>query len=312
MCELLGMDCNVPTDIVFSFRGFAKRGGETGPHSDGWGVCLYDGRGVRSFREPHPAAQSPLARYLRENSIKTKIGVAHIRRKTKGKVQLSNTHPFTRELWGRTWSFAHNGKVHAVTHRSLSRFQPVGTTDSEHAFCWMMDAIAAKFPSYPSDPKKLWAFVAQLGADIGRYGNFNFLLSDSTYLFARCHTNLHHLVRKHPFARATLADEDVTINFADHTTPKDRVAVIATYPLTRDEAWVKGVPGTLWIFSAGNLKATLPSSHDTYKERKNEWRPSTSNVRTTSAKTKRGRSRKPLPTVSKRSSTSSTAGTATR
>ena len=27
MCELLGMECNVPTDIVFSFSGLALRGG---------------------------------------------------------------------------------------------------------------------------------------------------------------------------------------------------------------------------------------------------------------------------------------------
>ena len=37
MCELLGMSANVPTDICFSFSGLIKRGGETGPHSDGWG-----------------------------------------------------------------------------------------------------------------------------------------------------------------------------------------------------------------------------------------------------------------------------------
>lgn len=293
MCELLGMDCNVPTDIVFSFRGFSKRGGETGPHTDGWGVCLYEGRSVRSFREPFPAAQSPLARYLRENSIKTKIGVGHIRRKTKGKVQLSNTHPFTRELWGRTWTFAHNGKVHAVTHRPLERFSPIGTTDSEHAFCWMMDSLERKFRRYPEEPTRLWRFVAELGADIGQYGNFNFLLSDSTYLFARCHTNLHYLVRQHPFKHATLADDDVTINFAEHTTPKDRVAVIATQPLTRDETWVKGDPGTLWVFSAGNLRATLPRAHDRYKEEGKAWRPSTSSGHIPSAKTKPKTPRKP-------------------
>ena len=27
MCELLGMECNVPTDIVFSFSALALRGG---------------------------------------------------------------------------------------------------------------------------------------------------------------------------------------------------------------------------------------------------------------------------------------------
>jgi len=29
MCQLLGMNCNAPTDVTFSFRGFAQRGGNT-------------------------------------------------------------------------------------------------------------------------------------------------------------------------------------------------------------------------------------------------------------------------------------------
>ena len=47
MCELLGMECNVPTDIVFSFSGLRQRGGRTGPHADGWGLAFYDGRAAR-------------------------------------------------------------------------------------------------------------------------------------------------------------------------------------------------------------------------------------------------------------------------
>ena len=34
MCQLLGMNCNTPTDIVFSFTGFATRAQE---HKDGFG-----------------------------------------------------------------------------------------------------------------------------------------------------------------------------------------------------------------------------------------------------------------------------------
>jgi hypothetical protein len=49
MCQLLGMNCNVPTDIVFSFTGFATRGGQTDHHSDGWGIAFFEGSGVRHF-----------------------------------------------------------------------------------------------------------------------------------------------------------------------------------------------------------------------------------------------------------------------
>ena len=62
MCQLLGMNCNVPTDIVFSFTGFHHRGGRTDHHSDGWGIAFYEGKGCRLFLDTVPAAESPLRR----------------------------------------------------------------------------------------------------------------------------------------------------------------------------------------------------------------------------------------------------------
>ena len=42
MCQLLGMNCNVPTDICFSFEGFRTRGGLTDVHQDGWGIAFFE------------------------------------------------------------------------------------------------------------------------------------------------------------------------------------------------------------------------------------------------------------------------------
>ena len=42
MCQLLGMNCNTPTDINFSFTGFSQRGGCTDHHSDGWGIAFFE------------------------------------------------------------------------------------------------------------------------------------------------------------------------------------------------------------------------------------------------------------------------------
>ena len=71
MCELLGMSANVPTDIRFSFAGLARRGGETGPHRDGWGIAFYEGRGARCFHDPQPSASSDIAKLLRSYPIKS-------------------------------------------------------------------------------------------------------------------------------------------------------------------------------------------------------------------------------------------------
>lgn len=40
MCQLLGMNCNTPTDIGFSFAGFRRRGGMTDSHEDGFGIAF--------------------------------------------------------------------------------------------------------------------------------------------------------------------------------------------------------------------------------------------------------------------------------
>jgi predicted glutamine amidotransferase len=259
MCELLGMECNVPTDIVFSFAGLASRGGKCGPHGDGWGLALYDGKTARMFLEPCAAANSPLAAFVREHPIKTMLAIAHVRRKTRGGVSLDNTHPFARELWGRQFVFAHNGTVKNARRLKLGRFQPIGDTDSEHAFCAMLGALAHDFDGYPRKANELADAVAAYAGKIGKDGTFNMLLGDGRQLYARCSTKLHYILRKAPFSRATLADEEVSVDFAEVTTPNDRVAVVATMPLTRDEAWTVGEPGTMWVFRDGRLARTLAS-----------------------------------------------------
>jgi glutamine amidotransferase len=259
MCELLGMECNVPTDIVFSFAGLSSRGGRAGPHSDGWGLALYDGRAARMFLEPYAAAHSPLARFVREHPIKTLLAIAHVRRKTRGGIALVNTHPFVRELWGRHFVFAHNGTVKRARSLKLGRFKPIGQTDSEHAFCALLGALEHEFKDYPRSQSDYAACVAAYAGRIGKGGTFNMLLGDGRQLFARCSTKLHYIVRKAPFKKATLADEDLSVDFAEVTTPKDRVAVVATMPLTVDEEWTVGQPNTMWNFRGGKLVRTLQS-----------------------------------------------------
>lgn len=259
MCELLGMECNVPTDIVFSFRGLRRRGGATGPHADGWGLAFYEGHAARAFLDPDPAASSPLAEFLSDYPIKTLLAVGHVRKKTRGPTCLANTHPFVRELWGRHWVFAHNGTLRHVRRRKLGRFLPIGNSDSEYGFCYLLEALRANFASYPRRVSELWEAVAEIGGELGGDGKCNFLLGDGRHLYARCHTLLAHIERHAPFGHASLVDDDVHVDFSRVTTPHDRVAVVATRPLTADEQWVMGEPGQLWVFDGGRLRATLAS-----------------------------------------------------
>ena len=252
MCELLGMSANVPTDIVFSFTGLVERGGVTGPHKDGWGITFYDGKGCRSFKDPLPSCESEVAKLIKSYPIKSKAVISHIRQANSGGVCLENTHPFTRELWGKNWCYAHNGQLsNYLDVLTPTRFQPIGQTDSELAFCWMMDKISQEFDSMPSDSQLLFDFVRRLGDQLKALGVFNLLLSNGDYVIAYCSNNLSWITRRAPFGKATLIDTDVVIDFHQETTPNDIVTVIATRPLTNNECWHVMAPGQCVMFHLG-------------------------------------------------------------
>jgi glutamine amidotransferase len=252
MCQLLGMNCNTPTDATFSFTGFAQRGGRTSDHVDGWGVAFFEDRGLRHFVDHLPAAESPVAELIRKYPIKSRNVIAHIRKATQGEVNLQNCHPFVRELWGRYWVFAHNGNLENYAPILHGSFRPVGTTDSERAFCWLMQELAKSHASVPS-VTELTLTLKELVPKIAQHGTFNFLLSNGEALWAHASTHLYYLERRFPFTSAELADEELTVDFAAHASPQDQVAVIVTAPLTRNEEWTAFKPAELLVFVDGRV-----------------------------------------------------------
>ena len=66
-------------------------------------------------------------------------------------------------------------------------------------------------------------------------------------------SNLFYTERCHPFAAAQLADEDLTVDFSTETTPQDKVAVIVTAPLTKNETWTQFEKGVVNVFVDGRL-----------------------------------------------------------
>lgn len=257
MCQLLGMNCAAPTDVTFSFTGFAARGGVTDHHADGFGIAFFEDKACRLFIDHQASATSPIAELVKQYPIKSKNTIAHIRKATQGRIVLENCHPFQRELWGRHWIFAHNGDLRDYAPALGGVYLPVGTTDSELAFCAIMQHLRECFPSTHPPLNELFDALAQATREITRHGVFNFLMSNGQALFVHCSTHLYYLVRSWPFSTAHLIDTDVTIDFAQYTTPEDRVAVIATQPLTDNETWTRFAPGDLAMFQAGQLLCSV-------------------------------------------------------
>eukprot|EP00547_Thalassionema_nitzschioides_P002846 CAMPEP_0194223910 /NCGR_PEP_ID=MMETSP0156-20130528/36211_1 /TAXON_ID=33649 /ORGANISM="Thalassionema nitzschioides, Strain L26-B" /LENGTH=221 /DNA_ID=CAMNT_0038955231 /DNA_START=313 /DNA_END=975 /DNA_ORIENTATION=+ len=205
--------------------------------------------------------------------------IAHVRYATQGEVSLKNVHPFSREMWGIQWVFCHNGEVPKfskqrnqytmlgkTTYDNIS-YRPVGDTDSEAVFCAILNALQCEFDGFPTLPV-LHMFLKRLCEEIilGRDDDtiFNFVLGCGPYTsFAyswpgsrpgsKVWNGLHYLTREAPFSTAKLIDCEHSIDFAQFTTPGDRVSVITTKPLTDEKGWKEFQRGELLMFDKGAL-----------------------------------------------------------
>lgn len=253
MCELLGLSANTPTDMTFSFRGLARRGGATGVHGDGWGLASFDAspEGVTIYREETAAAFSKVAAEVADLALKAHYSIAHIRKATQGVIALNNCHPFHRQWQGQDWVFAHNGDLNG--HLALPGvFQPYGGTDSEAAFCWILNGLDHDGID-PHNPLALFENLLAKSSQLAERGIFNCLISNGAWLFAYASTKLHRLTRRTPFTTATLADDDLTVDFSKVTTDRDVVTIVSTEPLTTNERWIPLQSGEGLLLQAGEL-----------------------------------------------------------
>ena len=252
MCQLFALSSNVPSAVTFSFTGFSARGGGTGEHGDGFGLAFHDGADFRHFVDAGRASDSALADFLRRHPIRARTVLGHIRKATQGAVQPANSHPFVREWQGRHWSFCHNGDLKDYRPRLTGSVMPVGSTDSERAFCWLLQELRRRFRGRRSlGWQQLAPAIAELADRIAAHGTFNFLLCDGQALYVRASTRLHWLARSHPFTTAHLVDHDLTLDLATANGADDRMLLVATEPLTRNETWQAFEPGEMQVFVDG-------------------------------------------------------------
>jgi glutamine amidotransferase len=262
MCELFALNSHLPAAATLSLRGFAARGGRTADHVDGWGVAFHDGEHCEVVVEDQPAADSALARHYGQHAIQARHVIAHIRKATQGVRAVENCHPFRREWAGRTWVFAHNGDLKDFHPRLDGPFQPAGQTDSERAFCWLLQRLQQRFGEQLPGWPELAATLTPWLHEIAEHGRFNLLLTDGRALLAHACTRLHWLLRRPPFGRVSLRDGDLSVDLDTLNSPQDRMVLVATEPLTHGEAWQAFEPGEVRVFAEGDcafVSSGIPS-----------------------------------------------------
>jgi len=236
-----------------SFKGFRVRGRR---NPDGWGLAFYPDNSAVVFKEPLIATESLLAVFIENYElIKSKIFIGHVRRASRGEKSYRNTHPFRRELFGKDYVFAHNGTLHGYRELELGKFKPLGETDSEYIFCYLLSQIEER--GIVEWKKSDFDWLAGLLAEVNNYGYLNCVFSDGEYLFCYYdkdgYNGLCLLHRKPPYSKIKLKDIDWEIDLAEEKRPQQQGYIIATRPLT-NETWESFLPGELIVLK--NRKIT--------------------------------------------------------
>lgn len=235
MCQLLGVCSNKQVNIDFSLKEFQERG-DNNPH--GFGFAFYINGEWVIHKRPTSLSQEDIQQ--KDFRHKSKIIIGHVRLASCGNQVHKNTHPFQNG----NWVFAHNGTVIDIKNKELNKYKPEGETDSEYAFCYLLDKFENK-----SNIVDIANILSLESREISKLGKFNFLLSDGETLFAFGDNALFFTERKSPFQVVTLKDKGYSCHLNEIKDPDEKAIIVATEPLTKEERWhpIKG----LKIFKGG-------------------------------------------------------------
>jgi predicted glutamine amidotransferase len=221
---------------------------------------------LRLFKEATAAADSDWVRFIANHDLRSLLVIAHTRRATRGTRSYPNTQPFIRELAGRIHLFAHNGDLPEIFESKAfqpERFNPIGETDSERAFCVLLDRIALIWKDRKATPtlRERFLILSSFAGELRALGPANFLYSDGDLLFAHGHRRKHAatgrveapglvLLQKHcQNGQRGIVANGISIQGDDQL-----VTLFASVPLT-DERWEPLAEGELVAVARGQLAA---------------------------------------------------------
>lgn len=193
----------------------------------GWGIAWYQRNEAVAVVHKDPIRRDPSisttdhldAASFRSGTIfcKSKQGTQECTHK--------ETQPFVKSFAGSDWTFVHNGYLDKTGLNALlpdeSPFlEPLGKTDSELAFCYILQKLhsigARQLRDVPPTTLRLWLSA------LDHLGSADLMLSDSTTILAyRGQSNENHLYYGRlcpPSSEATLTADLVSVSFDD---PRD-------------------------------------------------------------------------------------------
>jgi glutamine amidotransferase len=198
--------------------------------------------------------------------------LSHIRKATQGGPALRNCQPFVRELGGAMHAFAHNGDLELRGLRArlpLGMHRPVGETDSEYAFCALLERLRELWLAAEGVPPfaHRLAIVSGFASTIRDLGPANFIYSDGDALFAHGHKRMHEGAARPPglhvlsrrCARSGGAFDTEGLSIVS-SAGEQKVVLLASVPLTNEPGWQPLGEGELLAARRGAIVTRQPAA----------------------------------------------------
>lgn len=265
MCELFAFSGQRPALLRCSLHEFAQHGGG-GRNAEGWGIAHYLDGDVRLLKDAGAARDSACLAFIERHPLQSGLVISHIRHAIQGAATHRNCQPFLRELGGSMHVFAHNGNLDRTALAGLAEpdcYHPVGETDSELAFCALLERLRPLWRSAAAVPplERRREVVADFARELRALGPANFLYADGDALFAHGHRRtqqdgeirppgLFVLCRSCEVGAPAFEALGLGIAPAEQGGPQLMFASVA---LTPDAAWRPLADGELLVARAGGL-----------------------------------------------------------
>ncbi|MEM9696575.1 MAG: class II glutamine amidotransferase [Myxococcota bacterium] len=244
----------------------------------GWGFAWYpdQSRGALVIKDPTSLGDNAMSKFLREwERFESTNFICHLRGAART-LSERDTQPFSRSYGGRDWIFAHNGDLRSGTggvqeqlplndDGGFPLFYPVGGTDSEWAFCWLLKQAFARRASRLSEIG--WETLHQWFQRLDTFGTANFLISDGTDIVAYHDAEQYNglfTARLVPPHAARLETEDFIADLTDAGQRNRSVTLVSTAPLGGAE-WQPLEGGRMLVLRRG---AYIWDSHQADHEKR--------------------------------------------
>ncbi|HBD09523.1 MAG TPA: hypothetical protein DCZ69_14810, partial [Syntrophobacteraceae bacterium] len=186
MCDLFALSASSDYSAPQALPIFAVRGKK---NMDGWGIGYFKKGAALVEKSAHSVytegrLHDSFQRLARV--VSGRVIISHVRFRTSGPIDDCHAHPFVLHFGGHDWIFAHNGKAPLIeSYVSPGIRLDEAVSDSARTFEYLRDGLTATDRSSTLNGA-LFGLLKQATAQLIRDypGNYNYLLSNGTTLFA--------------------------------------------------------------------------------------------------------------------------------